>query len=242
MEQEDRDDRDREKEEEEDKEEEGETPLGAIPTDVWYYISKKYLNKESFNALRLVNRETRDTLDMSMRGAMLGPRFKVLPDQTIVMPGGTEIYQVGNIGRKTFPNGEVHWYLNGELGREGDLPAIIGFDDSLYWYENGKPSRGGDQPAVVKASGKKMWYKDGKLTREGDKPTIIDADGTQTWTEDDGVIGRAGDKPAVIKLDGSKEWYRHGLRHRDGDKPAVISAEGTVEWWTNGRKTKIGHK
>jgi antitoxin component YwqK of YwqJK toxin-antitoxin module len=34
--------------------------------------------------------------------------------------------------------GTVHWYQNGRLHRDNDLPAIECADGTKYWYQNGE--------------------------------------------------------------------------------------------------------
>ena len=56
--------------------------------------------------------------------------------------------------------GDQRWYnQEGELHREGDLPAVIYEDGSQFWLQNGKFHRDEDQPAVV-TSTTQAWFKD----------------------------------------------------------------------------------
>jgi len=50
---------------------------------------------------------------------------------------------------------------NGQLHREGDLPAIIYGNGSKFWLKNDQSHREGDEPAYIHANGSKRWYKNG---------------------------------------------------------------------------------
>ncbi len=103
------------------------------------------------------------------------------------------------------------WYRNGNLHRDGDLPAVKRYhEDGILcyeaWYRNGDQHRDdGDLPAD------KSYHDDGSLRGEA-------------WYRN-GVRHRDGDLPAVQRhySDGTVDyeaWYRNGLKHRDGDLPA----------------------
>jgi ribosomal protein L24E len=152
-------------------------------------------------------------------------------------------------------DGNQHWYKNGELYRDNDLPAVIQADGSQYWYKNGELHRPdpnnksghnaqGDLPAVIRADGTQIWYINGKCHREGDLPAIIRADGTQIWYIND-KCHREGDLPAVIRADGTSEWYINDKCHRynpnnksghntQGDLPAIILPDGSQYYYKNG--------
>ena len=61
--------------------------------------------------------------------------------------------------------GRKEWYRNGELHREGDLPAVV-CKDVKEWWKNGLRHREGDLPAVVYHDGVKQWWIHGQLIRE----------------------------------------------------------------------------
>ena len=63
-----------------------------------------------------------------------------------------------------------------------DLPMEK--NGNLFWYREGKIHRDGDQPAIIYANGIQKWYKDGKVHRDADKPAIIYVNGTQLWYTD----------------------------------------------------------
>jgi len=75
-------------------------------------------------------------------------------------------------------NGSEWWFKDGQLHRDGDLPAVVYPNGDQYWCQHGKPHRDGDQPAVVRADGNQKWYQHGDLHRDGGKPAVINADGT----------------------------------------------------------------
>lgn len=107
--------------------------------------------------------------------------------------------------------GVVEWRnANGELHRDGDLPAIEYLDGTKYWAQNGKWHRGGDLPAIEFPDGTKEWWVNNKRHRDNDLPAV-------EW------------------MDGTKWWSQNGRLHRDGDLPAVESPDGTKEWWVYGK-------
>ena len=106
--------------------------------------------------------------------------------------------------------GVVKWISsNGEVHRDGDLPAVEWPDGQKEWYRNGLLHRDGGQPAVELSHGTKLWYQNDELHRDGDLP-------------------------AIEYVNGTKKWYRNGQPHRDGNQPAVEWSDGTKEWWVNG--------
>ncbi len=116
----------------------------------------------------------------------------------------------GKSVRTVNERGDVEWRnVNGELHRDGDLPAIEYADGSKAWYQNGLLHRDGDQPAIEDADGSKWWYQNGRYHRDGDLPAI-------EWA------------------DGQKERWVNGLLHRDGGLPAAEWPNGKKEWWVNG--------
>ena len=127
----------------------------------------------------------------------------------------------GDVPIETWP-GLQRWYRDGELHRDGDLPAMIKPDGTQRWYKYGKWHRDNDLPAEIWADGTQKWYKYGECHRVGDLPAVIQANGTQYWYRD-GKQHRDGDLPAVIYADGTQFWYLHGKPHRDGDLPTETS-------------------
>ena len=51
---------------------------------------------------------------------------------------------------------------------------------TFYWV-NGEVHRDEDQPAVIFADGTKWWFQNGRLHRDNDLPATINADGTNGW-------------------------------------------------------------
>jgi hypothetical protein len=77
-----------------------------------------------------------------------------------------------------YPNGDKHWFLNGELHRV-DGPAIENANGTKRWYLNDKRHRV-DGPAVEYANGDKYWYLNGELHRV-DGPGIEYVNGDKHW-------------------------------------------------------------
>ncbi len=89
---------------------------------------------------------------------------------------------VGESVRTVNEWGDVYWLnANGELHRDGDLPAIENPDGSKAWYRNGQRHRDGDLPAIEDADGSKLWCQNGLLSRDGDLPATEYADGSKEW-------------------------------------------------------------
>ena len=104
-----------------------------------------------------------------------------------------------------YPNGNLSWYQNGVLHREG-APACTG-DFGEMWYLNGEPHRD-DGPAFT-VHGNRDWYKHGERHRE-DGPAVDMACGHKEWW----VNGKQHreDGPAVERRDGAVEWWWQGTQ------------------------------
>ncbi len=101
--------------------------------------------------------------------------------------------------------GDVEWRnTNGQLHRDGGLPAIEWANGSKMWYQNGQIHRDGDLPAVELADGTKEWYRNGKRHRDGNLP-------------------------AAELADGSKFWFQNNQSHRDEDLASGEWSDDT-EW------------
>lgn len=98
-------------------------------------------------------------------------------------------------GTLTAPDGTKRHFINGALGRGGDLPAVEYPDGSIVFYvEN--PKRGGfgqrdalehreSGPALLRSNGDLFFYRYGKLHREPEEgPAVILHDGVQKWFQD----------------------------------------------------------
>jgi len=158
------------------------------------------------------------------------------------------------------------WYKDGDIHRDGDLPAVIDIDRQ-EWYKDGKRHREGDKPAWISrdthqwfendelhrlgdkpcyigfTAGYYQWKVNGSFYREGDKPSlIIEISNTKWWHNKDGKLHRDGDLPA--KIEGQKrEWYQNGFCHRDNDKPAVFDPHNGIQvWYKNGLRHREGGK
>lgn len=110
--------------------------------------------------------------------------------------------------KKNIKTGDLYWYKDGLIHREGDRPAYISKNYHI-WYKNGKIHRDGDNPAIVKDS-YMCWYKNGEIHRDNDQPAIID-----THTH-------------------SQSWCKNGFYHRENRLPALISPENKL-WFVNGK-------
>jgi len=115
------------------------------------------------------------------------------------------------------------------------VPTVDWLCGTQKWYRDGELHRDGDLPAEIWANGTQKWYRDGELHRDGDLPAEIWANGSQRWYRE-GVMHRDGDLPAVTWVDGTQLWYKEGRLHRDRDLPAVIRADGAQFWFKNGNR------
>jgi len=97
---------------------------------------------------------------------------------------------------------------NGNLHRE-DGPAIEHTEGSKFHYFNGNLHREGDLPAVEYSNGTKEWRIHGKLHRE-DGPAFegLNGNGHKEWWIE-GKLHRE-DGPAIEKPNGFKEWWIAG--------------------------------
>lgn len=138
-----------------------------------------------------------------------------------------EIHRDGDLPAFIHPDGIKEWWQNGELEREGDKPAVEIRDGEIKeWYQNGKLGRAGGKPASINEfTGKRKWYKDGELHRDGDLPaTDHEVDGESRPPKawyQNDELHRDGDKPALIR-ESRQEWYQNGKLHREGDLPAGV--------------------
>lgn len=95
-------------------------------------------------------------------------------------------------GTLTAPDGTIRHFINGALGREGDLPAVEYPDGAVVYYvEN--PKRGGfgqhssvehriGGPALIRANGDQIYYRFGKVHRDPDEgPAVILHTGIKKW-------------------------------------------------------------
>ena len=111
--------------------------------------------------------------------------------------------------------GTTYWYnQQGQLHREGGLPAIERANGGKEWLVNGQFHREGGLPAIEFANGGKQWLFDGKLHREGGLPAVEYANGGKVWYVNGQLVteDQAKDmfnKPAscagkVVEIDGKK--------------------------------------
>jgi len=144
-----------------------------------------------------------------------------------------QIHRDGDLPAIEYADGEKRYYKDGQLHRDGDLPAVESTNGQKEYYKNGKRHRDGDLPAIEHADGVKYYYKNGHIHRDDDLPAVELIDGTKKFLKD-GKLHREGDKPAIIWADGSKVYFKNGKYHRDGDLPAVIKKD-KYEYWVDGK-------
>jgi len=74
------------------------------------------------------------------------------------------------------------WHKNGDLHRDGDLPAVVNESEDYYyeWFQNGLLHRDGDKPAIVDEC-LKEWYRNGVRHRDGYKPAYKHIDRYHKW-------------------------------------------------------------
>jgi hypothetical protein len=136
------------------------------------------------------------------------------------------------------------WYIGGNLGRLGDLPAEIWYKNGQKtgecWYKDGKKHRDGDLSAAIwYNNGQKTgecWYKDGNLHRDGDLPASIHYKNGQKTSEywyKNGYMHHDGDLPASIHYKNGQKtyerWYKDGEEHRVNKRP-VKTQQGDTAW------------
>lgn len=106
---------------------------------------------------------------------------------------------------------EDFYFLNGQLHREGDLPAIIGPNREEYWV-HGKMHRVGQPASTNSDTGETKWSEHGLLHRDSPGPAYRSPKGDQGWWYR-GKLHREYGLPACIERSGSDlvlTWYRHG--------------------------------
>lgn len=127
----------------------------------------------------------------------------------------------------------TRWYINGVIGRDGDLPAIQHANGDNEWYVIGVLGREGGLPAIERANGTKVWYLNGKVGRTHGLPAVEMISGRKEWYID-GKKDREGDLPAVEDTSGRLEWYKCGRLSRGNGLPAVEYADGQLSWYIDG--------
>ena len=133
------------------------------------------------------------------------------------------------------PRGGRTWLdFDGNLHRDGDLPAVILADGSKLWYRHGEQHRDNDRPAEEQTTGQKVGYQNGKLHRTGDLPAFESPDGIKYWYQNDFFHRMGG--PAEVYPRGHCAWHCMGKLHRAGDA-AVYSTEDKkyLRYWIYGR-------
>lgn len=165
-------------------------------------------------------------------------------------------------GNNYYQDCTVH-YLNQQIHREDDLPAIYSFqgdvvpDEGLHYikyYKFGKLHRDNNKPAVICFTDGKIdeqeWYVNGELHNDNDEPAhfIIRPDyydnyehiGSYNWQTEKYEDGEDYEGIPDYEYDCElSEWYQKGQLHRDNDQPAFMQfgyeERGYVyKWFQNG--------
>ncbi len=165
----------------------------------------------------------------------------------------------GKIGRDDEPaiknRHYTIWARNGNIHKDGDLPAIEWLNSGKQWWKNGKRHRE-TGPAVI-WDGQETYWLDGKqLTKEEweverkivkkekfafagyflENATIYYQDVEKT------IIGRE-DGPAIVS-DNTTIYVKDGIIHRDDNKPAIeVNINylyGRQEWRKEGKLHREG--
>jgi hypothetical protein len=88
----------------------------------------------------------------------------------------SELFSRKAAGRHVTSDGAEEWYDdNGQLHREGHLPAQTDSYGGKAWLRHGQLHRESDKPAIEAANGDRAWYEHGKLSRRTG-PAVIYAD------------------------------------------------------------------
>ena len=72
-----------------------------------------------------------------------------------------QLHRDGGLPAREYTNGTNEWYVNGQLHRDGGLPAQEYANGDKFWYVNDKLHREGGLPAVECADGDKQWWVNG---------------------------------------------------------------------------------
>jgi hypothetical protein len=208
---------------------------GNKKQEVWVDENGKF-HRDKFPAI--ITRNSRDEI-IEKKWYKHGNNFR--PDDK---PSIIE-YKLSDITKENKTT-EIWTRPDGKIGRDGDKPSIIKYDnyrnkEQAIWQEDRKKYRAGDKPADIMyrpAGGKlqEIWYEpNGKVGRSNGKPAIIHYsknDGktpVQKIWKRNGKIYRDDDKPSIVTFSGAtgiknrEEWINENNEtHRDGDKPAII--------------------
>lgn len=134
-----------------------------------------------------------------------------------------------------YADGDVGWYRNGVLHRDG-APAVVRNDGGWSWYQKGVEHRVGG-PATFDGDRCYYWMQHGKLHNHNG-PAFIELGRAARWYHH-GVLHRHGG-PAVIVNGRKMEWYHYGRRHRRSG-PAVVQ-HNCIAWYTMGQAIPVPHE
>ena len=74
-----------------------------------------------------------------------------------------------------------HYNSDGQLHRDGGLPAIEWSDGLKWYYVNGRLHRDGGLPAIEGPDGSKHYFVNGQRHRDGGLPAYEGANGTKEY-------------------------------------------------------------
>lgn len=170
--------------------------------------------------------------------------------------GAFEVWKLGKLHNLHGParcrDGVEEWRVEGELHRDGDLPAVtrlarvVVCDTDIstvikVWYRHGKTWRENGKPTEETESGIRMWYNEDGILHRDDGPALM-TDCYAAWY-DNGKFSRKNGQPARIFFSGEMEWREDGVFHRDHDLPACMIKTHIQTFWTKGREYVIpNHK
>ena len=117
-------------------------------------------------------------------------------------------------------SGAEEWYLDGQLHREDDQPAVID-KDTKYWCKYGILHREGDRPAIITKKAE-AWFKDGRLHRDGDQPAFISRK-TKVWCKE-GRLYRDGQQHVIFSR-GIRMWYIDGGLYCEGGQLSEVPSK-----------------
>ena len=127
---------------------------------------------------------------------------------------------------------------------KGGLPAVENTDgQNRQWWVNGQLHRDGGLPAIEDDSGTKKWYINGKLSRNNDLPAIEGINGYKSWFFN-GLRHRETGPAIIYCVDGHTPWYIHGRAltstqtsdyvafcHKMQEKRRVRAQKKIYFWW-----------
>lgn len=131
------------------------------------------------------------------------------------------------------PNGSEIYYVDNEIHRYGDNPAVVNSNGYRAYYEFDQRHRI-NGPAVILGDGTKEYYlNDKKLTedefvlKQSGSKRYEDEYGNVSWRNEEGLFHRL-DAPVFISSNGVEEFYQNGVK-QEGPKKYEEYAENMRE-------------